>query len=110
MTAREFKRAISGGTEVAGTSRSPLLRLPTQSLFSPTCENPALLTPAASDCAACEPMKEDPTSRDEAECLAVFNPVADLSTHQTGKSVRRTRATTRDHLTTEDSSFKARYY
>ena len=54
---------------------------------------PELLTPTASGSAACEPMKKDRRARDEAQCLAVSNPTADLSTHRRRKSVRTTRAT-----------------
>src|SRR5665213_2520900 len=62
---------------------------------------PKLLTPTASGSAPCEPMKKDRRARDEAQCLAVSNPTADLSTHRGRKSVRTTRATSNNRDSAE---------
>ena len=50
----------------------------------------------------CQMMKEDSRPRDEAQCLAVFRPVADPSTYRTRKSVRTTRATPAFHKNTQE--------
>ena len=55
--------------------------------------SPGILPPSAADRSGCRKMKEDSRPRPEAQCLAVFNPVAVLSTYRTQKSVRTTRAT-----------------
>src|ERR1035437_157710 len=85
----------SGDAKVAGTSRSPLLRLPMRSKFFRPSKNQELLAPAAPDCAWFKSIEQDlrRRARLEAECLAEFNQPAALSTYQRGKSVRTTRAT-----------------
>src|ERR1039457_6855596 len=85
----------SGDAKVAGTSRSPLLRLPMRSEFFRPSKNQELLAPAAPDCAWFKSIEQDlrRRARLEAECLAEFNQPAALSTYQRGKSVRTTRAT-----------------
>src|ERR1035441_7052587 len=85
----------SGDAKVAGTSRSPLLRLPMRSEFFRPSKNQELLAPAAPDCAWFKSIEQDLRRRAslEAECLAEFNQPAALSTYQRGKSVRTTRAT-----------------
>src|ERR1017187_10285633 len=85
----------SGDAKVAGTSRSPLLRLPMRSEFFRPSKNQELLAPAAPDCAWFKSIEKDlrRRARLEAECLAEFNQPAALSTYQRGKSVRTTRAT-----------------
>src|ERR1019366_982916 len=85
----------SGYAKVAGTSRSPLLRLPMRSEFLRPSKNQELLAPAAPDCAWFKSIEQDlrRRARLEAECLAEFNQPAALSTYQRGKSVRTTRAT-----------------
>ena len=94
MNARTSASAKPGDTEVAGLHRSRRLRRPTRSLGSATPKIlPSTLPPAAADRAVCQMMKEDSRPRDEAQCLAVFRPVADPSTYRTRKSVRTTRAT-----------------
>src|ERR1035438_8410421 len=88
----------SGDAKVAGTSRSPLLRLPMRSEFFRPSKNQELLAPAAPDCAWFKSIEQDlrRRARLEAECLAEFNQPAALSTYQRGKSVRTTRATAID--------------
>ena len=94
MNARTSASAKPGDTEVAGLHRSRRLRRPTRSLGSATPKIlPSTLPPAAADRSGCRKMKEDSRPRPEAQCLAVFNPVAVLSTYRTRKSVRTTRAT-----------------
>src|ERR1035441_8906262 len=90
----------SGDAKVAGTSRSPLLRLPMRSEFFRPSKNQELLAPAAPDCAWFQSIEQDlrRRARLEAECLAEFNQPAALSTYQRGKSVRTTRATASYHL------------
>src|SRR5450631_529013 len=85
----------SGDAKVAGTSRSPLLRLPMRSEFFRPSKNQELLAPAAPDCAWFKSIEQDlrRRARLEAQCLAEFNQPAALSTYQRGKSVRTTRAT-----------------
>src|ERR1035441_6971979 len=85
----------SGDAKVAGTSRSPLLRLPMRSEFFRPSKNQELLAPAAPDCAWFKSIEQDlrRRARLEAECLAEFNQPEALSTYQRGKSVRTTRAT-----------------
>src|ERR1039458_7502005 len=85
----------SGDAKVAGTSRSPLLRLPMRPEFFRPSKNQELLAPAAPDCAWFKSIEQDlrRRARLEAECLAEFNQPAALSTYQRGKSVRTTRAT-----------------
>src|ERR1035441_9921705 len=85
----------SGDAKVAGTSRSPLLRLPMRSESFRPSKNQELLAPAAPDCAWFKSIEQDlrRRARLEAECLAEFNQPAALSTYQRGKSVRTTRAT-----------------
>jgi hypothetical protein len=85
----------SGDAQVAGISRSPLIRLPMRSDFCRQSKNHELLAPSASDCAWSGWKAKDQRrrSRLEAECLAEFKPTADLSTYRRGKSVRTTRAT-----------------
>src|ERR1039457_4766982 len=85
----------SGDAKVAGTSRSPLLRLPMRSEFFRPSKNQELLAPAAPDCAWFKSIEQDlrRRARLEAECLAEFNQPAALSTYQRGKSVRTPRAT-----------------
>src|ERR1039458_3607334 len=85
----------SGDAQVAGISRSPLIRLPMRSDFCRQSKNHELLAPSASDCAWSGWIAKDQRrrSRLEAECLAEFKPTADLSTYRRGKSVRTTRAT-----------------
>src|ERR1039458_7726005 len=85
----------SGDAKVAGTSRSPLLRLPMRSESFRPSKNQELLAPAAPDCAWFKSIERDlrRRARLEAECLAEFNQPAALSTYQRGKSVRTTRAT-----------------
>src|ERR1017187_9527321 len=85
----------SGDAKGAGTSRSPLLRLPMRSEFFRPSKNQELLAPAAPDCAWFKSIEQDlrRRARLEAECLAEFNQPAALSTYQRGKSVRTTRAT-----------------
>src|SRR5450755_2910381 len=88
----------SGDAKVAGTSRSPLLRLPMRSEFFRPSKNQELLAPAAPDCAWFKSIEQDlrRRARLEAQCLAEFNQPAALSTYQRGKSVRTTRATAID--------------
>ena len=90
----------SGVAQVAGISRSPLLRLPMRSDFCRQSKNHELLAPSASDCAWSGWKAKDQRrrSRLEAECLAEFKPTADLSTYRRGKSVRTTRATAWLHV------------
>src|ERR1035437_2359974 len=90
----------SGDAKVAGTSRSPLLRLPMRSEFFRPSKNQELLAPAAPDCAWFKSIEQDlrRRARLEAECLAEFNQPAALSTYQRGKSVRTTRATALHNL------------
>ena len=96
MDVGTMKTSKSGDTQVAALSRSRRLHCSTRSLRSTTPKtSPGGLPPSAADRAACQMMKEDSRPRDEAECLTVFNPVADLSTYRTKKSVRTTRATPR---------------
>src|ERR1039457_5422668 len=85
----------SGDAKVAGTSRSPLLRLPMRSEFFRPSKNQELLAPAAPDCAWFKSIEQDlrRRARLEAECLVEFNQPAALSTYERGKSVRTTRAT-----------------
>lgn len=85
----------SGDAQVAGISRSPLIRLAMRSDFCRQSKNHELLAPSASDCAWSGWKAKDQRrrSRLEAECLAEFKPTADLSTYRRGKSVRTTRAT-----------------
>ena len=85
----------SGDAQVAGTSRSPLLRLPMRSDFFRQAKNHALLAPSASDRVWSRWKAKDKRrrSRLEAECLAAFNQPADQSTYPRGKTVRTTRAT-----------------
>ena len=56
MNAQRLGSSISGDSEVAGALRSRLPRLPMRSLFPTTLQNPELLTPSASDCAARRPL------------------------------------------------------
>ena len=94
MNTRIPKTSISGDTQVAGLPRSQLLWRPMRSLRSATPKkSPGILPPSAADRSGCRKMKEDSRPRPEAQCLAVFNPVAVLSTYRTRKSVRTTRAT-----------------
>src|SRR5450755_3741683 len=96
----------SGDAKVAGTSRSPLLRLPMRSEFFRPSKNQELLAPAAPDCAWFKSIEQDlrRRARLEAECLAEFNQPAALSTYQRGKSVRTTRATAKIVQRTVSSS------
>src|ERR1035441_9623194 len=89
----------SEDAKVAGTSRSPLLRLPMRSEFFRPSKNQELLAPAAPDCAWFKSIEQDLRRRARlaAECLAEFNQPAALSTYQRGKSVRTTRATAQHH-------------
>src|ERR1017187_9714903 len=102
----------SGDAKVAGTSRSPLLRLPMRSEFFRPSKNQELLAPAAPDCAWFKSIEQDlrRRARLEAECLAEFNQPAALSTYQRGKSVRTTRATALQGSETESEDQDLRRY
>src|ERR1019366_7862057 len=99
----------SGDAKVAGTSRSPLLRLPMRSEFFRPSKNQELLAPAAPDCAWFKSIEQDlrRRARLEAECLAEFNQPAALSTYQRGKSVRTPRATAFPALTQSGRSSRS---
>src|SRR5450759_3073442 len=88
-------RSEIGGCQGSGSLEICAPRASYEAVFSQATQKnaPELLPPTASGCAACEPIKKDRRARDEAECLAVSNPVADLSTYRTEESVRTTRAT-----------------
>src|SRR5216683_5048722 len=83
----------SGDANVAGTSRSPLLRLPIRLNFLGQEKNRELLLPAASDCAWSRAIAKDQRRRLDEEPFTGFNQSADLSTYPRKISVRTTRAT-----------------
>src|SRR6266851_3724817 len=86
----------SGDANVAGTSRSPLLRLPIRLNFLGQEKNRELLLPAASDCAWSRAIAKDQRRRLDEEPFTGFNQSADLSTYPRKISVRTTRATAQD--------------
>ena len=67
VNAQRLGSSISGDSEVAGALRSRLPRLPMRSLFPTTLQNPELLTPSASDCAARRPL----TKSEEEETIII---------------------------------------
>src|SRR6266702_2868092 len=83
----------SGDAQVAGISRSPLLRLPMQPNFLGQRKKQELLLPAASDCAWSGAIAKDRRRRLDEERNAGFNQSADPSTYPRRISVRTTRAT-----------------
>src|ERR1700732_4163234 len=83
----------SGDANVAGLSRSPLLRLPIRLNFLGQEKNQELLLPAASDCAWSGAIAKDRRRRLDEEPFTGFNQSADLSTYPRKISVRTTRAT-----------------
>src|SRR5208282_452272 len=91
----------SGDAQVAGISRSPLLRLPIQLNFLGLEKNQELLLPAAPDCAWVRAIAKDQRGRLDEERLAGFNQSADLSTYRRKNSVRTTRATSHEPSATK---------
>ena len=87
MNAQRLGSSISGDSEVAGALRSRLPRLPMRSLFPTTLQNPELLTPSASDCAARRPL----TKSEEEETIIINRP--GRSTYPDEKSVLTSGAT-----------------
>ena len=86
VNAQRLGSSISGDSEVAGALRSRLPRLPMRSFFT-RLQNPELLTPSASDCAARRPL----TKSEEEETIIINRP--GRSTYPDEKSVLTSGAT-----------------
>ena len=87
MTENGFITWMSGHAEVAGASRSRLLRLPMRSLFPTTLQNPELLPAAPADC----PTSRGLTKSEEDETIIINRP--GRSTYPGEKSVLTSGAT-----------------
>lgn len=87
MNAHRLRSSIWGDTKKAGASRSPLLHPPMRSDFPMILQNPELLTPSASDCAA----RRRLTKREEKETIIINR--SGRSTYPKEKSVQTSGAT-----------------
>jgi hypothetical protein len=104
MNAHSHRDRKSGDAQVAGPSRSPLLRLPMRRNFLGQEKTTELLMPAASDRAWSGAIAKNQRRRLDEERLAGFNHSADPSTYRRKISVRTTRATA--HCSHDDSGLE----